>query len=290
MNPDIQAYCTTLRDLVGVEDPIAILERTPSVLRSLITGVDPQALVRRPRPGKWSIAEIVAHLTDSELVFGYRLRTIFAVNGARLQAFDPDRWASTFDYESCEAHSSAEMFAALRSGTLRMLRRVPASLMDNTGIHEEWGSETARSVIRLEAGHDKNHLAQIQRILDGIGASSGFKASQQKAEVPLDLAEKVDLRIGTITDIVALADADRLMKLTVDFGNATRSVIAGIREERSDPRALIGQQALFYFNLPPRKIRGHLSEAMLCDVGYADGIVPALLQPERPVPDGTRAG
>jgi tRNA-binding protein len=80
------------------------------------------------------------------------------------------------------------------------------------------------------------------------------------------------------------------MKLTVDFGDETRTVVAGIRQERSDPRVLIGRQALFYYNLPKKKIRGHLSEAMLCDVGYADGILPALLEPERPVPNGTRAG
>ena len=70
----------------------------------------------------------------------------------------------------------------------------------------------------------------------------------------------------------------------------TRTVIAGIRGERSDPGVLVGRQALFYYNLPHRKIRGHVSEAMLCDVGHADGIIPALLEPEWPVPNGTRAG
>ena len=117
-----------------------------------------------------------------------------------------------------------------------------------------------------------------------------FLPKPQKPEIALDDIEKVDLRIGTIVDIVEVAGADRLMKLTVDFGIDTRAVIAGIREERADPRELIGRQALFYYNLPKKKIRGEISEAMLCDVGYADGFVPALLEPERPVPNGTRAG
>ena len=80
------------------------------------------------------------------------------------------------------------------------------------------------------------------------------------------------------------------MRLTVDFGSGTRQVIAGVRQERRHPQALVGRQALFFYNLPPRRIRGEESQAMLCDVGYADGLLPALLEPEWPVPNGARAG
>jgi tRNA-binding protein len=163
-------------------------------------------------------------------------------------------------------------------------------LLDNAGTHEEWGTETARSLVRLEAGHDRSHLAQIERLLARDGGPPAFVPSAQKPEVPVDVAERVDLRVGTIVDIVEVPEADRLMKLRVDFGAETRTVIAGIRGERSDPRVLIGRQALFYYNLPRKKIRGQVSEAMLCDAGYADGIVPALLEPERAIPNGTRAG
>ena len=290
MSVDVQKYCTMLRDLVGDDDPIVILSQTPTRIRNLIALADAQALSHKPDPAKWSIAQIVAHLADSELVFGYRLRTIFAVDGAGLQAFDPDRWASRFDYGSCDARESAELFRALRAGTLRMLRRVDPALLDNTGTHEEWGSETARSLVRLEAGHDRNHTAQIERILSDVGAAPAFVPSEPRPEIPLDAVDTVDLRVGTIIEIAEVAGANRLMKLTVDFGTVRRTVIAGIREERGDPQALIGRQALFYYNLPRKNIRGQVSEAMLCDVGYADGILPALLQPEWPVPNGTRAG
>ena len=290
MDTNAQAYCTTLKDLVGDADPLDILSRTPSRIRTLISSVSAAALSRQPSPDKWSVAEIIAHLADAELVFGYRLRMMFTAPGVHLQAFDPDRFASAFDYSSCEAHTSADLFASARTGTLGLLRRVGPELMDNAGTHEEWGTETARSLVRLEAGHDRNHLAQIERLLADVGVRPAFIPSAQKPEIPVDVAERVDLRIGTIVDIVEVPEADRLMKLSVDFGADTRTVIAGIRDERSDPRVLIGRQALFYYNLPRKKIRGQVSEAMLCDVGYADGIVPALLDPEWAIPNGTRAG
>jgi tRNA-binding protein len=290
MNVNAQAYCTMLKDLVRDDDPLVILSQTPSRIQTLIVRADTKSLSHKPSPGKWSIREILAHLADSELVFAYRLRTIFALDGAHLQAFDPDQWASTFDYGSCDAHTSAELFSALRMGTVRMLRTVDPTLLDNTGTHAEWGTETARSLVRLEAGHDRNHVAQIERILASVGTLPAFVPSEPKPEIPLDAANRVDLRVGTIIDIVEVAGASRLMKLTVDFGTETRTVIAGIRDERGDPRVLVGRQALFYYNLPKKTIRGQVSEAMLCDVGYADGILPGLLEPEWPVPNGTRAG
>src|SRR5688572_29038268 len=233
MDANVQAYCTTLKDLVGDEDPLDILSRTPARIRTLISGVGAAALSRQPSPGKWSVTEIIAHLADAELVFGYRLRMMFTAPGVRLQAFNPDRFASTFDYTSCEAHTSAERFTSSRTGTLGMLRRVAPALMDNAGRHEEWGTETVRGLVRLEAGHDKNHLAQIERLLARVGVTPAFIPSAQKPEIPVDVAERVDLRIGTIVDIVEVPEADRLMKLSVDFGADTRTVIAGIRDERS---------------------------------------------------------
>jgi tRNA-binding protein len=290
MRTDVQAYCTKLKNLVGDDDPVATLAETPIRLKSLIAGVDVAALRYKPEPDKWSITEIVAHFADSELVFGFRLRMIFTVDGTLLQAFDPDAWAATFAYDRRDVQEAIEVFSVLRAGNVRMLREVAAPRLEHAGTHEEWGTETARGMIRLEAGHDKNHLAQIQTILDAIGAAPTFKPSDQKAEIALEVAGSVDLRVGTIVDIVPIPDADRLMKLTVDFGSDRRTVIAGIRKERSEPRVLVGRQALFFYNLPRKTIRGHLSEAMLCDVGHADGIQPALLEPEWPVPNGTRAG
>lgn len=102
--------------------------------------------------------------------------------------------------------------------------------------------------------------------------------------------EKLDIRLGTIVSVEDVAKSDKLVKLTVDLGDHRRTVLAGLKKERPDPREIEGRQALFVVNLPPRKMMGLTSEAMLFDLGYADKILPALAQPERPLPNGTRAG
>ena len=102
--------------------------------------------------------------------------------------------------------------------------------------------------------------------------------------------EKLDIRIGTIESVAEVAGSKKLMKLTVNFGDHRRSILAGIRQERETPREIEGRQALFVVNLAPRKMAGETSEGMLLDLGYQDGIVPVLATPEQPVPDGTRAG
>jgi methionine--tRNA ligase beta chain len=109
---------------------------------------------------------------------------------------------------------------------------------------------------------------------------------------PIDFAllDKIDMRVGTIETVEPLEKSDKLVKLIVDFGDHQRSILVGMKQERADPQEIVGQQALFVLNLKPRKMMGEISEGMLFDIGYADGITPVLAQPERPVPNGTRAG
>jgi tRNA-binding protein len=102
--------------------------------------------------------------------------------------------------------------------------------------------------------------------------------------------EKLDIRVGTIQSVTEVAKSDKLLKLTVDFGDHTRSILAGMKGERDNPQEIVGRQALFVVNLAPRQMAGELSEGMLFDIGYADGIVPCLAMPERPVANGARAG
>jgi len=111
-----------------------------------------------------------------------------------------------------------------------------------------------------------------------------------KPIVPFSALEAIDVRAGTIRKVEEVPKSDRLLRLTVDFGDHTRTILAGMKRERSDPAEIVGRQALFVVNLEPRKMMGEVSEGMLFDLGYADGIAPALAVPERPVPDGTRAG
>ncbi len=111
-----------------------------------------------------------------------------------------------------------------------------------------------------------------------------------KPPITPDVLDRIDARIGTILRVDEVPGSDRLVQLQVDFGDRTRTVVVGMKQERANPAEIAGRQALFIVNLEPKRIRGVLSEAMLFDVGYQDGLVPALLHPERPVPNGTRGG
>jgi len=102
--------------------------------------------------------------------------------------------------------------------------------------------------------------------------------------------EKLDIRIGTILAVHDVENSNKLMKLTVDFGDHTRTILAGIKQERDNPKEIENKQALFVVNLPERKMAGETSQGMLFDIGYADGVTPCLAMPENPVPNGTRAG
>ena len=102
--------------------------------------------------------------------------------------------------------------------------------------------------------------------------------------------EKLDIRVGTIRQVLDVPGSDKLVHLVVAFGDHERSILAGLKKERTDPKVLEGRQALFVVNLASRKMAGVLSEGMLFDIGYADGVTPVLATPESPVPDGTRAG
>jgi len=110
-----------------------------------------------------------------------------------------------------------------------------------------------------------------------------------KAGITIEDLNKIDIRVGTILRVADVANSEKLMELTVDFGDHQRCILAGIKKERSDPKEIEGKQALFVVNLAPRKMAGLVSEGMLFDLGYADGLAPVLAIPESPVPNGTRA-
>ena len=111
-----------------------------------------------------------------------------------------------------------------------------------------------------------------------------------KPEISFTDFDKLDIRVGTITEVAEVEQSNKLMKLSVDFGDHQRSILAGIKQERDNPKEIEGSQALFVVNLPDKKMAGEVSQGMLFDIGYADGILPCLATPERPVPNGTRAG
>jgi tRNA-binding protein len=117
-----------------------------------------------------------------------------------------------------------------------------------------------------------------------------FKIAPVKPKITLADLEKIDIRVGTILAVEEVAGSDKLVKLTVNFGDQQRTILSGMRQEREKPAEIAGKQALFVVNLPPRKMMGQMSEGMLFDIGFADGLKPCLAVPEQSMPDGARAG
>ncbi len=140
-------------------------QAAPRKFATLTRGLGKKQLSRRPAAGKWSISEILAHMADAELVIGYRLRLILADNGTIIQAFDQDAWAETFGYGRCDPKVSLETFRTLRENNLRLLSSVPKQKWKNYGEHAERGRETVDHIVKLIAGHDLNHLQQVERIV-----------------------------------------------------------------------------------------------------------------------------
>lgn len=152
------------RMLALVEDrkPLIVQAATAERLRQLFRGVPDRIAHRQPAPGKWSPAQVLAHLADCELVYGYRIRTILASPGAPIQPFDQDRWAETFEYHRIPPAESLAVFAAARRNNLRLLCSLRPEQWRHHGQHAERGPETVALIVSMLAGHDLNHLRQIE--------------------------------------------------------------------------------------------------------------------------------
>lgn len=111
-----------------------------------------------------------------------------------------------------------------------------------------------------------------------------------KENITLDILDKIDIRVGTIMKVSDIEKSDKMVKLDVDFGDFKRTILVGMKKEREDVTEVEGKQALFVVNLAPKKMFGEVSEGMLYDIGYNNGITPVLAQPEKPVPNGSIAG
>jgi hypothetical protein len=161
-----QEYIARITGYVGEQDAWGLLAQAPGRLRSLVDGASPGALTWTPSPDRWSVTQIAAHLADAEVVGAWRFRSVLAQDGVPLQAYDQNAWASAFRYELVPVEESVALFGALRQSTLRALRQVDPTRHQHAGMHAERGRESIGHLVRLYAGHDLNHLSQIERLLD----------------------------------------------------------------------------------------------------------------------------
>ena len=162
-----QQYTRRLLGHIEGKDPLKVQRGTPKKLAGLIRGLSRKQLTRKPALGKWSISEILAHLADTEIVVGWRLRHILGNNGAPIQAYDQNVWAETFAYAHRDAKEPLEFFQVLRVRNMVMLQALPKELWENYGMHQERGKESIAHLVRLYAGHDLNHLGQMEKIVEG---------------------------------------------------------------------------------------------------------------------------
>jgi hypothetical protein len=159
-----EQYIQRILGHVDGQDAIKVQQSTAAKLKKLTRGLTPKQLKWKPEPNKWSIAEILAHLADAEIVGSWRMRSLIGADGVTLQPFDQDIWASVFTYAQRDAKHSLEVFRVLRENNLMMLKALPREAWDRHGMHIERGKETLAHVVRMFAGHDTNHTLQIERI------------------------------------------------------------------------------------------------------------------------------
>jgi DinB family protein len=175
MQETAQQYIARILGYVEGQDAVKVQKATPSKLKKAIHGLTGTQLKWRPQPGKWSIAEIIAHLADTEIVASWRMRSVIGENGITIQPFDQDAWASAFEYQEREAKGSLEVFRILRENNLAMLNEISAATWENYGMHLERGKETIAHLTRMFAGHDINHLLQVERLARELKKAKGKK-------------------------------------------------------------------------------------------------------------------
>jgi hypothetical protein len=165
MPETVQQYIARILSHSDGKDALKLQQQAPKKVAALLRGKDRKRLAKRPAPGKWSVAEIVAHLADAEVAIGWRMRQILASPGVAVQAFDQDAWANTFQYGKRDPRQSLAAYTAQREANIVLLKSVPRSAWENYGMHAERGQESIAHMIKLTAGHDLNHIKQIEGIL-----------------------------------------------------------------------------------------------------------------------------
>lgn len=160
-----QEYTRRILANVGALDPLTVQAETPAKLERLVKGLPSSRLRERPAPDKWSAAEILAHLADAELVTAWRIRQILGAPGTPIQAYDQNSWAAAGHYEQRDPQKSLQIIRTLREANLALLKSLAPEQWKQYGLHAERGEESIERIARMMAGHDLNHLKQLEKIV-----------------------------------------------------------------------------------------------------------------------------
>jgi hypothetical protein len=165
MKETVQQYMQRITGYTEGKQPLAVQTATAKRLERLMKGVPTSKLRKRLAADQWSVSEILAHLADAEIVGGFRMRLILGAPGTPIAAFDQDSWVTSGHYEKRDPRKSLEQFRVVREANLALLRSLTPEQWKHYGMHSERGQETIEQIVRMFAGHDINHLQQIERIL-----------------------------------------------------------------------------------------------------------------------------
>jgi len=161
-------YAKQLLLYVVDKEPLEVFESTPFAIAKTIRGLSNKQLLKSPRKGKWSIAEIVSHLADGEIVLSYRFRKVIAEPGSRIERYDQNKWAKNLRYDKSDCKKKLQLFTVLRKSNVELLKSLSKKEWKRFGMHAERGKETIEKMLLLYAGHDMNHLKQIENIVRSI--------------------------------------------------------------------------------------------------------------------------
>ena len=165
---DRAKYAPAILDLLGSRQPLDVLRATPDAAAKAVAGLSVDQLRTPEKPGKWSIAHVLRHLADSEVVWGWRMRLILAQDRPPITGYDQDRWADRLHYGEADVEDSLDALRVLRRDNLKLIERATPQELQRVGVHSERGEESAGYLMRLFAGHDLLHLNQIDRIKAAI--------------------------------------------------------------------------------------------------------------------------
>jgi hypothetical protein len=165
MKETVQEYVQRIQGKLAGQDPLKVQSTTAKKLARLIKGATPAKLRKRPAPDKWSVTEILAHLADVEIAVSWRIRAILGAPGTPVQAFDQDAWVAAGHYAKRDARRSLEQFRVLRETNLGLYKMLSPEQWKHYGMHAERGEESVERIVQMLAGHDINHLEQVEHIL-----------------------------------------------------------------------------------------------------------------------------
>ena len=165
MQESPQQYMARILGYQQGKKPLAVLSGTTGKIEKLIKKAPSAKMKKRTDPTKWSVGEVLAHLADSELVLSFRIRLVLGSNGTPIQAFDQDVWANYSHYRKMDPKESFERFKVLRASNVKLLKTISKEMWDNYGMHSERGKESVVRMTEMLAGHDINHLRQLEKML-----------------------------------------------------------------------------------------------------------------------------